>query len=919
MKVVHICATDAGGAGKAAYRLHKGLVLNGVDSCLLVAGKTTRDDSVKVIPEINPSVPGYCLNPDVYRSEKMMQQWNKWFTKMSSYSGRDPGLEIFTDVSSVDVDFGMLMEVREADIVNFHWMSGLLNFNKISSQFRDKNIVWTLHDMNPITGGCHYAEECRNFHYECGKCPQIASGNPKDDSNENWKSKLNAYRKMNISFVTPSNWLRNEALKSSLAGNNSVSVIANGFPMDVFRNYDKKVLRKAAGISENSKVILFGVDSFTTRKGFSFLRDALELLAEKVKDNVTLLIFGNIPDGIKLPEAFTVLNAGRITDEKALAGVYNIADVLVIPSLDDNLPNVVPESLACGTPVVGFNSGGIPDMIEHKRNGYLAERKNYHDLAEGIYWVLFEADAEFLKTESLRIARDRFAAEKQAKEYMMLYEKILERKVQNSKSYSKSEKKKNKGSNVLVSAVVSVFNSEKFIRGCLDDLLGQTLYEKGELEIVLVNTGSEENEDAIIREYKSKHPDIKYIKTDERETIYQAWNRGVKASSGKFITNANTDDRHRRDALEVLSGHLDRNEDVDLVYSDLYVTKIENETFESRTVAGKLERPPYNPEHFFIACLMGPQPMWRKSVHEKIGYFDESLMSAADYEFWCRMAFVNNSKMLHIPEFLGLYYYNQNGIEMGNRPLSEKESDIIRNKYKMLLNDNKTQYNSSFKNLSKTKSKIGNVMNSFNEAPGRNSEIILAESLIESDRLNEAVDILMHLMQTDPGNVDAMNDLAVISIMAGDYEAAADFIERVIRIDPMNDVALDNMNCLSSLIDEKMAQLKNDSFQNTAEGFENYQTGNETQKPKGPYGDMIEKAEAFIESEDLTSARKVLETILLMEEGNLDALNDLSVIEIMEKNYQAAAELLERVIRKEPDNEVATENLLILQRELDKL
>ncbi|MCU7519719.1 MAG: glycosyltransferase [Ignavibacteria bacterium] len=919
MKVVHICATDAGGAGKAAYRLHKGLILNGVDSCLLVAGKTTRDDSVRVIPEINPPVPGYCLNPDVYRSEKMMQQWNKWFTNMSRYPGRDPGLEIFTDVSSVDVDFDMLMEVREADIINFHWMSGLLNFNKISSQFRDKNIVWTLHDMNPITGGCHYAEECRNFHYECGKCPQIASGNPKDDSNENWKSKLNAYRKMNISFVTPSNWLRNEALKSSLAGNNSVSVIANGFPMDVFRNYDKKVLRKAAGISENSKVILFGVDSFTTRKGFSFLRDALELLAEKVKDNVTLLIFGNIPDGIKLPEAFTVLNAGRITDEKALAGVYNIADVLVIPSLDDNLPNVVPESLACGTPVVGFNSGGIPDMIEHKRNGYLAERKNYHDLAEGIYWVLFEADAEFLKTESLRIARDRFAAEKQAKEYMMLYEKILERKVQNSKSYSKSEKKKNKGSNVLVSAVVSVFNSEKFIRGCLDDLLGQTLYEKGELEIVLVNTGSEENEDAIIREYKSKHPDIKYIKTDERETIYQAWNRGVKASSGKFITNANTDDRHRRDALEVLSGHLDRNEDVDLVYSDLYVTKIENETFESRTVAGKLERPPYNPEHFFIACLMGPQPMWRKSVHEKIGYFDESLMSAADYEFWCRMAFVNNSKMLHIPEFLGLYYYNQNGIEMGNRPLSEKESDIIRNKYKMLLNDNKTQYNSSFKNLSKTKSKIGNVMNSFNEAPGRNSEIILAESLIESDRLNEAVDILMHLMQTDPGNVDAMNDLAVISIMAGDYEAAADFIERVIRIDPMNDVALDNMNCLSSLIDEKMAQLKNDSFQNTAEGFENYQTGNETQKPKGPYGDMIEKAEAFIESEDLTSARKVLETILLMEEGNLDALNDLSVIEIMEKNYQAAAELLERVIRKEPDNEVATENLLILQRELDKL
>ncbi|MCU7495313.1 MAG: glycosyltransferase [Ignavibacteria bacterium] len=691
MKVVHICAADAGGAGKAAYRLHKGLTSLGIDSCLLVADKTSGDESVKVIPEDSLSVPQYSPSPRSYGSQKMRRQWTKWFADLSRYPGRAPGLEIFTDVSSVDASYDMLQEIMEADIINFHWMAGLLNFSKISSQFKNKNIVWTLHDMNPFTGGCHYTEGCTGFHHECGKCPQLASVNPEDNSRENWKLKLDAYRKMNIRYVTPSSWLRDEALKSSLIGDSRISVIANCFPMDIFRNYDKMKLRQQTGIPLNSKVILFGVDSLTTRKGFDYLLKALHLLSGRIKDNVILLTFGNIPEGIKLPEVFQVMNVGRITDEKVLAGVYNIADVLVIPSLEDNLPNVVPESLACGTPVVGFKTGGIPDMIEHKKNGYLAERKDFAGLAEGLQWVLFEADPESLRKESLRIAKERFRAEAQAQKYKMLYEQILEEEVLKGKAIPASKGIHNE---VRVSAIVSIYNSEKFIRGCLDDLLGQTLYEKGQMEIVLVNSGSSQNEDAVIREYESKYPAIRYIRTDERETIYQAWNRGIKAASGKYITNANTDDRHRKDGLEIMANALDQNPGVALVYGDIFVTNYENQTFENFINCGYQIKPGYKKEIMLTGCHMGPQPMWRKSLHRELGYFSEELKSAGDYEFWCRIA--TKYDMLHIAEFLGLYLENSSGIVNENIKQSVVEANVVKRFYAAQLPSAKESFTNNY-------------------------------------------------------------------------------------------------------------------------------------------------------------------------------------------------------------------------------
>ena len=236
-----------------------------------------------------------------------------------------------------------------------------------------------------------------------------------------------------------------------------------------------------------------------------------------------------------------------------------------------------------------------------------------------------------------------------------------------------------KGSSVkyLVSAIVSTYNSESFIRGCLEDLEAQTISDK--LEIIVVNSGSEQNEERIIKKFQKKYSNINYIRTENRETVYQAWNRGIKAASGKYITNANTDDRHRVDAFERLADELENNRDIGLIYADVFVTNFESQFFGEHIHCGYLIRPEFSLKIMLSGCHMGPQPMWRKSIHEKVGYFSSEYQSAGDYDFWCRVAL--HYPIKHISEFLGLYYENPDGICNSQKTLSVRETASVKNKY----------------------------------------------------------------------------------------------------------------------------------------------------------------------------------------------------------------------------------------------
>ncbi len=230
----------------------------------------------------------------------------------------------------------------------------------------------------------------------------------------------------------------------------------------------------------------------------------------------------------------------------------------------------------------------------------------------------------------------------------------------------------------LISAIVSVYNCERFIRGCLEDLENQTIADK--LEIVVVNTGSQQDEEKIVKEFQQNFNNIVYIRIENRETIYQAWNRGIRAASGKYITNANSDDRHRIDALEIMVAAFEDIENIDLVYADSIVTNTENETFENYTLSGYLDWPESIQYELANQCCIGPQPMWRKALHQKFGYFDESLKVAGDYDFWLRLS--GNCRFKHIKKRLGLYFWNPVGAEHINFENSILESENVSNKYR---------------------------------------------------------------------------------------------------------------------------------------------------------------------------------------------------------------------------------------------
>jgi len=241
------------------------------------------------------------------------------------------------------------------------------------------------------------------------------------------------------------------------------------------------------------------------------------------------------------------------------------------------------------------------------------------------------------------------------------------------------EQQSDKESKYLISAVVSTYNSKRFIRGCLQNLEHQTIADK--LEIIVINSGSQENEEAIVREYQQKHNNIVYIETEQREGIYTAWNRAVKVARGTFLTNANTDDRHREDALEIMSEMLLANPDVALVYGDQICTDTPNATFTNHHAIEMARRAEYNHERLLFGCCVGSQPMWRKSLHTELGYFDDTLTCAGDWDFWLRISISSRYKFKHIPEFLGLYYYNENGIEHGRKIHSLYERYIVGKRY----------------------------------------------------------------------------------------------------------------------------------------------------------------------------------------------------------------------------------------------
>ena len=426
-RVVHLCTLDQGGAGIAAYRLHRGLLNIGVASTMLVLNKTIADPSIKVLPAEPCCQPTSCIKMDSYRSVRWIKNMRRWNTLHKMYPHRPPQQEFFTDIFS-ELRLDTIKEITEADIINLHWVAGLIDYPNANQWLKDKTVVWTLHDMNPFTGGCHFAGNCDRYRENCGACPQLGSQDLNDHSRQFWESKQFAYRSKRFQIVAPSEWLRRCATESKLFANCPNRVIHNGIPAEIFRPVDKAQARQKLGLSEHADILLFGADSVgNARKGFKYLCEAIRRIKPRKNDDALLLTFGHIPMGLQVPDNFPVQNLGHIADSEQLVRIYNAADLFIIPSLADNLPNTAVEAIACGVPVVGFNSGGIPDIIDHHKTGYLAKPGDVNSLKDGIEWVLkTKSEGVDFSKNCRRRALEKFSQAEQAKAYAGLYRELMQ-------------------------------------------------------------------------------------------------------------------------------------------------------------------------------------------------------------------------------------------------------------------------------------------------------------------------------------------------------------------------------------------------------------------------------------------------------------------------------------------------------------
>jgi glycosyltransferase involved in cell wall biosynthesis len=227
-----------------------------------------------------------------------------------------------------------------------------------------------------------------------------------------------------------------------------------------------------------------------------------------------------------------------------------------------------------------------------------------------------------------------------------------------------------------ITVIVSTYNSESHIAECLSDLVNQTIADQ--LEIVIIDAASPQNERAVVEAFQERFPRIRYQRTPTRIGIYAAWNMAVKLARGDYLISCSTNDRLRPDACEILARTLDENPDVGLVYGNSFLTKVPHQTFDQPSLCGLYLWPSFSYENLLDHCMVGPHPMWRRSVHDDIGYFDEQFVALGDQDFWLRLA--ERHKLLSVPDFTGLYYVSQESIT-GDTDLTQVEADRLHSHY----------------------------------------------------------------------------------------------------------------------------------------------------------------------------------------------------------------------------------------------
>lgn len=416
MRVLIVNTSEkTGGAAIAASRLNEALINNGIKSKMLVRDKQSEQISVVALPSS-------------WR-HKFNFLWERLTIWLSCRFRRENLFAI--DVANAGTDITALPEFREADIIHLHWVNqGFLSLHDIRLILESgKPVVWTLHDMWPFTGICHHSDDCEKFHTHCHHCPLLPNGGSEHDlAYRTFARKMQILKGAHVTFIACSHWMEERAKQSALSEVQDIICLPNALNTTIFHPTNMHNARLEYGLPENRRLLLFGsLRPTDKRKGIDYLVETCQLLFRQHpewKDTLGIVVVGKESDQLSQLFPFPVYAIDYIRDERRMARLYAAVDAFVTPSLQENLPNTLAEAMACGTPCVGFHIGGIPEMIDHKTNGYVARYRDTQDLAEGICYVLCAENSAKLSKAAYRKAVAAYNESTVAMKHIEIYNRL---------------------------------------------------------------------------------------------------------------------------------------------------------------------------------------------------------------------------------------------------------------------------------------------------------------------------------------------------------------------------------------------------------------------------------------------------------------------------------------------------------------
>ncbi len=440
MRIAHFNTFPHGGAATAAMRIHAGL--KGFRSSVVSSQFWYRSNEREPIAdprfrpiEFVPPADGPVHRAHSFFSHRATRQRQKQIYRLfdAHLANRPREMETFAMAELPESTVLNWPEI-DADIAHLHWISFLADYPSFFDSIpRHVPLVWTLHDMNPLTGGCHYAGDCQLYRSGCGNCPQVIQPGSNDVSRHSFAAKQAALSKRINTVVAPSQWLLEAARSSSIwPETTSFHCIPYGLNLHPFRPVDKQLARRELGIETNGVLIGFGADDLNApRKGICHLLNALRTVqgdsldAKSDVPRVGGLLFGagKVEHRDGLPELHEMGFVDSIDRQRL---IYSAADFVVVPSLEDNQPQVALEAMACGTPVIAFDAGGIPEIVRHGVTGLLAKRGRADDLADQVAWLSVRGGVrEQLGHNARKMMESEFEVSRQSARYIELYQSIL--------------------------------------------------------------------------------------------------------------------------------------------------------------------------------------------------------------------------------------------------------------------------------------------------------------------------------------------------------------------------------------------------------------------------------------------------------------------------------------------------------------